>query len=333
MDRMDFNHAVARLRVMEKRLLDKVRIERLIDSETPQEALRILQETAYGESISNTKSVHEYEKFLKEELRNLYKNMYIISPEKSVVNIMALKYDYHNIKVLIKEKFLDKDFSFMIIPCGTIPIDVLKVSITTGDLKALNSIMGEGILRVENEFSKSKDSQVIDIILDKCMFEDMLTRASEMNIDFISQYVKQSIDITNIKTMLRVKKQKKDPKFLETVLLKGGTIEESILLYGLNDTLEAFIAKISKTAYSEVLSSILEGYSSKEDISALDRLFDDYIMNHAKEIKRINFGPEPIIAYILARETEIKVIRIIIVGKINNVPTDVIRERVRELYV
>ncbi len=56
-------------------------------------------------------------------------------------------------------------------------------------------------------------------------------------------------------------------------------------------------------------------------------------MDHAKEAKRVNFGPEPIIAYIIAKETEIKIIRIIMVGKINKVATEVIRERLRELYV
>ena len=45
------------------------------------------------------------------------------------------------------------------------------------------------------------------------------------------------------------------------------------------------------------------------------------------------FGISPLIAYILARETEIKAVRIILSGKHNNLPQETIRERLREMYV
>ena len=137
MDRMDFTHAVARLRVMEKRLLDKNKVERLLDSNGAEEVLRILQETVYGEGINNIESAYEYEKVLKEELVNLYDSLNKISPVKDVIDIMSMRYDYHNIKVLIKAKALGKDLSNILIPIGTIPLDTLKNSISTGELKPL----------------------------------------------------------------------------------------------------------------------------------------------------------------------------------------------------
>lgn len=333
MDRMDFTHAVARLRVMEKRLLDKNKVERLLDSNGAEEVLRILQETAYGEGINNIESAYEYEKVLKEELINLYDSLYKISPVKDVIDIMSMRYDYHNIKVLLKAKALGKDLSNILIPIGTIPVDILKNSILTGELNPLGKYIADAIKDIEVKFEESKDPQVIDVLLDKYMFNNMLSRAKELDIDYITRYVQESIDITNIKTMLRVKKQNKDGRFLEAVLIPNGTINERIYIEGLNDSLEGFIAKISRTEYSKVLSSILEEYTASGNISSLDALYDNYIMNHAKDAKRVNFGPEPIIAYIIAKETEIKIIRIIMVGKINNVSTEIIRERLRDLYV
>jgi len=52
-----------------------------------------------------------------------------------------------------------------------------------------------------------------------------------------------------------------------------------------------------------------------------------------KDAKYVSFGPEPVIAYIFAKENEIKLIRIIMVGKINGIDGEVIRERLRENYV
>ena len=333
MDRMDFTHAVARIRVIEKRLLDKNKVERLLESESAEDVLRILQETTYGEGINNLESTYEYEKVLKEELINLYYSLYKISPEKDVIDIMSMRYDYHNIKVLIKAKALGKDLTNILIPIGTIPIDTLKNSIANGDLKPLGKYISDAVKHIELKFEETKDPQVVDVLLDKYMFNSMLEKAKELNIDYITRYVQESIDITNIKTMLRVKKQNKDGRFLEAVLIPSGTINERIYREGLNDTLEGFIGKISRTEYSKVLSSILEEYTSSGNISSLDALYDNYIMNHAKDAKRVNFGPEPLIAYIIAKETEIKVIRIIMVGKINKVNTEIIRERLRDLYV
>lgn len=333
MDRMDFTHAVARLRVMEKRLLDKNKVERLLDASGAEEVLRILQETVYSEGINNIESTYEYEKVLKEELVNLYDSLYKISPVKDVIDIMSMRYDYHNIKVLIKAKALNKDLSNILIPIGTIKVDTLKNCIVTGDLKPLGKDVADAIKNIETKFEETKDPQVIDVLLDKYMFNSMLLKAKEMNIDYITRYVLESIDITNIKTMLRVKKQNKDGRFLESVLIPNGTINTRIYLEGLNDSLEGFIAKISRTAYSKVLSSILEEYAASGNISSLDALYDNYIMSHVRDAKRVNFGPEPIIAYIIAKETEIKIIRIIMVGKINGVSTEIIRERLRDLYV
>lgn len=332
MDRMDFTHAVARLRVIEKRLLDKVKVERLLECETPEEVLKILQEMQYGESITDINDVHSYEDMLRQELKDLYLNMYKLTPDKSIVDIMSIKYDYHNIKVLEKSKLGEKDFSNLLIPIGTIPIDALKNMVFSGEIKDLSPLMREGINKVEEDFSKSKDPQNIDIILDKFMYSDILQRALATEIEFIIEFVKATIDIANIKAMLRVKKQHKDGKFLESILIPGGEIEKNIFIYGLNDTLENFINNISKSSYAKILTSILEEYNNTGNFSSIEVLFDNNIIDRAKYAKRVNFGPEPLISFILAKENEIKIVRIIMVGKINKVPTEIIRERLRDIY-
>lgn len=333
MDRMDFTHAVARIRVIEKKLLSKNIVERLIGSETPEETIKVLQDSSYGSLVNELESVYDYEKILKAELVELYENLYKISPVKEVIDVMSLKYDYHNIKVLIKEKAINKDLSNMIIPIGTLSIDKLKTCIASGELKPLGKEISGVISKVESAFEETKDPQVIDTLLDQMMFEHMMNLATKMDIDFIKKYVEILIDVTNIKMMLRVKKQNKESRFLKSVLIPGGTIKNELLMDGVNEDLDTFINKISRTPYAKVLSSILEDYTATGNITSLDVLYDNYIMNHAKEAKRVNFGPEPIIAYIIAKETEIKIIRIIMVGKVNKVSEEVIRERLRELYV
>ena len=46
-----------------------------------------------------------------------------------------------------------------------------------------------------------------------------------------------------------------------------------------------------------------------------------------------SFSVGPLVAYVLARENEIKTVRIIVSGKRSGLSDDSIRERVREMYV
>ena len=61
--------------------------------------------------------------------------------------------------------------------------------------------------------------------------------------------------------------------------------------------------------------------------------YNDYIVKIMKDAKYVSFGPEPVIAYIFAKENEIKLIKIIMVGKINGMVPGLIRERLRDNYV
>ena len=56
-------------------------------------------------------------------------------------------------------------------------------------------------------------------------------------------------------------------------------------------------------------------------------------MGLIKEQKSNPFTIGPLLAYIIARQNEINMVRIILSGKLNELPDSVVRERLRELYV
>ena len=52
-----------------------------------------------------------------------------------------------------------------------------------------------------------------------------------------------------------------------------------------------------------------------------------------KPHKYETFSVGPLLGYLIARENEIKTVRIILTGKQNGFSDDAIRERIREMYV
>lgn len=333
MDKMQFTQAIPRVRVLETRLLDKAKIDRMIDSSSAEDALKVLQETEYANVMSKVKRAEDYEIILSAELKRIYHEVYDMSPVKELVSIMSIKYDYHNVKVILKGMFLQKDFSDMLIAVGAVDPTKLKVLIETNSFADLNPTMRKAVEEVIEDFNSKKDPQRIDIILDRYMFEEMKQISKELKDSFAEKYVRSLIDLTNVKSLLRVKKQNKGREFLLSVVIDNGFIDKDTLLALLNDATENIASKLSHTNYGDVLKNGIDEYSRSESAGLLEKLVDNYIMDMMKDAKMIPFGGEPLLAYIYAKETEIKVIRIIMVGKLNNIAEEVIRERLRDIYV
>ncbi|VYU27062.1 V-type ATP synthase subunit C [Clostridium tertium] len=332
MDKMKFTQAVSRIWVLETKLLDKPKVERMIEAPSASEVLRILNETEYSNVSSNIKRAEDYEEILSAELKRVYDLVYEISPVKEVVKIMSLKYDYHNVKVLLKGKVLGKDLSSMIVKLGNLDLQDIKRKIDGDNYKSLNGTLGKGVQEAMKVFEETKDPQKIDIIIDKYMYKELVEIQKSLDYKFIDNLVKAMIDSTNIRTLLRIKKQNKGRDFAEEVIVEGGAIDSSKLVALLNESPENIMAKLQSTIYSDLIKEGFEGYIATESASLLEKLSDNYIMELMKDSKLVTFGPEKLLSYIYAKETEIKVIRIIMVGKLNNIAEEVIRERLRDIY-
>lgn len=333
MNAMQFTQAISRIWVLETRLLDKAKIERMIESNSADSALKVLRDTEYTNVMTNVKRAADYEEILSLELKRVYKLVYELCPVKEVVELMSIKYEYHNLKTLIKGKLLNKDFSNMLIDLGTSNLDELKRKIDTDNYRGLKTPLQKATEEVMVVFEATKDPQKIDIIIDKHMFNELVKIKKYLDYEFTDKIVNALIDLTNVRTLLRIKKQGKGRDFASEVLVDGGLISKSKLLSLLNESSENILTKLSFSAYSNIFKEGIQSYIDKGSVNLLEKLSDNYMMKIMKDSKLVTFGPERILSYIYAKETEIKIIRIIMVGKLNNIAEEVIRERLRDIYV
>lgn len=333
MDTLQFAQTISRIRVLETRLLDKIKIDKMLEAESYSEAFKVLLDTEYLGAIESVDNNEDYEKILNYELSRVYREVYKMSPKSELVDLMSIKYDYHNIKVLLKGMFLKKDLSHILLNIGNLDIKLLQSSIESSDFSNYNKIRRLAIEQSIEDFNSEKDPQRIDIILDKYMFEEMHLIAKTLEYNFITKYVKTLIDLNNIKILLRVKKQGKGIEFLKLVMIDGGSIDKLKLLDLFKTEGESLEDILRYTDYFNGLALGIEDYTKNESISLLEKLIDNYIMNMMKNAKMVPFGMESIIAYIYAKETEAQIIRIILVGKQNDIANGVIMERLRDIYV
>ena len=332
MDRERFIQSSTTTRIYEKKLLKRSDFERMIEAKDLDEAIRFLNDTPYQTYVNKLSRNEDYEIALKESLKDNLNDFYKLLPSTEVVDIFNLKYEYHNLKVILKENISGQDYSGMYINIGEFNFDKLKKEFESGDRKKLDSLYAEVISSVYDEFLEFKDPQNIEILIDKGYFERLKSLSDETEIELFKQYTEDLIDFTNIRTLLRCQKQGSDLNFLNRVLVDGGTIEKTRYKDFLNQKIDEN-STLFKSAriYYQVKESIKE-YNSSNNLSYFEKSMDDYLMEVMKEAKKITYGPEVPFAFLYGKETEIKNLRIIFVSKLNKLPTNFIRERLRESY-
>ncbi len=319
-----YPYAVAKIRVFEKYLLTKQNFIQMAEAKSIDECIRILSEAGYNNQ--NPFDINEFENVLSLELKKVYNLMKELVPEENFVSVFLCKNDYHNAKVIVKSEISGRDGDKYIIQGGLITVDTIKKAVFDKNYSELPEILGRAIEEAFEIYSKTQNGQYIDMVIDKACFKYMSHVAKESKNTFLINYVEKLCDITNLKSFVRVLRVKKNfENTFEKAFVKGGKL-----------SLDLFV----KAANSENPSSYFKGsdYSSicklmDSNFTEFEKTCDNYIMDYVKSAKYIALTLEPLIAYIYAKETEIKTVRIIMTSKINDIDSDTIKERVREAYV
>lgn len=331
-DNTRYANAVGRIRVLEKKQLDKNQFDRMLEAKTAEDAFKTVLDAGYSLDEDNIKA-WDFERVLEKRINDIYDYLKKISPDKNVVDVFLCRHDYHNAKVILKTEFSGQNESGPYLDAGTISFRELEMLIRERKLDKLPSILGDAVEKCIENFGKNTDPQEIDFILDNAMFRHMSCMASSIHNDFIVKLIKIIVDLINIRTFVRVKLMKKSDTFLNKVLFDYGSIPISRFISQFDKTLESFVVSMKSSDYADLCAEGINEYIDKGTLTKLEKLGDNYILSYLRSAKYIALGAEPLVAYLFAYENEIKNIRIIMVGKINKIPNDVIMERLRDVYV
>ncbi|MFA5103910.1 MAG: V-type ATPase subunit [Candidatus Margulisiibacteriota bacterium] len=93
---------------------------------------------------------------------------------------------------------------------------------------------------------------------------------------------------------------------------------------------------LSETRYSDYGAAVVRGienYKKTGSLSELEKEEDDFLIETVRPAKYKSFGIDPAIGFFVARETEIKNLRMIFTAKQLNTPVEDIKRSVRLSYV
>lgn len=329
LDRTIYAQSVSRVRTLETRMFDKAKFESMIEARDAADLFRMLQDSPYNEYISRP----SYEDGLRCALEDFYHEMYKTVPVKELMDVLAVRYDAHNIKAMLKCSISGRSTEGMLIDAGTIPLNNLEEMIRNESFRDMPGVLRKSIEAGIESYKNTGNPQNIDISIDRGMYEYMLEIAEKSNQDYILDFVRLLIDITNIKAFIRVKSQEKEREFYSRLFIKGGRLDFDLFGNSFGEALENLPGRMYHTDHYGWVKEAIEEYMKSGNIGCIEKCGDDYVIGLIKKSKFISFGPEPIVAYVIAKESEIKMLRIIITGKLNGVSPEHLRERLRDVYV
>lgn len=325
---LDFLMISGRIKSREVRLVSTQTVDKLIDAPDMSEVLKILSEHGYDVSglVGDEKNLSA---LLCERDRAETASV-VTQAGQGLFDSFLYPNDYHNLKVALKNELLS-DPREIFMTGGSIPVEVVREAVKNREFKPLTDLMGRGVEEALEAYNRTGNSQMIDIVLDRYCFKDMAKVAEKVGNDFLTGYVRTLVDVTNVKALLRLRKMGKSPEFAAQVFFEGG-----------NATPERFTAAYSAT--DDELPSLLGGaaglmqkalaeISSGSGMSGFELFCDNYLMDYIKKAKYIPYGAEVPMAYLLAKETEYKVVSMVLAGRQTGLSANSIKERLRALYV
>ena len=312
----------------ERDLLTEARMERMIDAPSNADAAKVLGEIGYGEFDGSSQG--ELGEIIAQEQEKLFQDLYRFVPDKAVVDVFKVKYDYHNLKALLKARATDVDAKQLLLDAGRVPAEEMHRAVMEGDYSALPAALRRAAEEAGEVLANTSDPQLADFLLDRAYYAEMLSAAQATGSDFLVRYVRTTIDASNLRSAVRTLRMKKGADMLRRVLVEGGTIRaDSIQSAALSGNLEDLYRTGILRQAAELGTAAVNGGS----LTPFEKACDDAVTAMVAGAKSVPFGVEAVISYLVAKEIEFTAVRIIMSGRMAGIKSDTIRERLREAYV
>jgi len=322
LNQTDYAYGVAYIRSIENRLMDKGDIEGLILTKTPEEAMRMLNDKGYS---NEPVPPSEFESLLSRQQSLCWETVRGVSPEGAPLDILLYKNDFHNLKVVIKAIFSDREnYESLFLTPATVDTEIIVDAISEKKFGLLPEMLRGAAQRGYEALANTEDSQLLDIIIDKASMDYTMDCAKMSESGFLTDLIKLENTLADIKIAYRAMKTGKNADFLNQSLSENSGLSRDVLISSALSGEDALLSFVSQNGYEEAANALKISVSEFEKYQ--DRAKNDFV----QKASFITLGAEPLIAYILKKQAEILSVRIIMSGKINGFSETAIRERLRD---
>lgn len=321
----DYLSISARIRGMENRLLTRERMDRIIDARDDAEARKVLAECGYP-----VQSGVSLEQALTAVREQTMKELSAAVPDVRILEIFALKYDYHNAKTLVKAGAVKADPSRLLLGGGRYAPELLLEGWKREDLPRCSENYRKAVSQAQALLADTRDPQQADLLLDKACYAEMGQLARELGSAYLEGYVRLLVDAANLRTYVRVQRMGREAEFLRRCLMPGGNVSEQTIAAARPEALPEVFSAGSLAEAAQLGAGLTKPGSGA--LTAFEKACDDAVTAYVSIARRVPFGEQVVIGYLYAKEAELTAVRTMFAGRAAGLDGDTIRRRLRETY-
>ncbi len=316
----------AQVRALEMEMLSKAVLLDMANAEDFEQAAELLSSTEYavGRVGKNFAEVEDILQQRRTAVRDLFADLMI---DELVAEVFRTRDDFANMRLALRRTLTEKPIGIDYSNDGNVPAEIFEEVFEQENYSMLPLHMQEAIERAVLAYYQNKDIRQIDYSIDSVQAEYNLKKAQQLKSDFLTGLFRTRIDLTNIRTMLRLKFTESEHR---RVFLNGGYVEAEQLKHGLDIGYETLTQLFFATPYYEIVELGANYFMSNKSFLKVEQQCEKHLMGFLRTTTQITAGPQPVIAYLLMKENEIRQVRLILTAKKNALETRLILDRLGE---
>lgn len=319
----DYTFAVAKIRELENELLPKAVIEQMVTAKNEKEVLAALSSKGW-EIADNHRNT---DKLLTEESVNAWETLMSLAPDSVELKGLTVLNDFHNLKAALKSLVTGTEPERLYTVPTTLELDSLFENIREKRYYELPEYMQLPAEEGYKVLAETKDGQIFDSFMDREAMKALKNFGEESDSEMFKSYVDFLIAMTDIKIAYRGARAQKSEEFFLDSLCGSEYLDREVLAAEASKGEQSLLSFLETSPYKDAAESL------KISVTRFERFIDDGLTDITESARTESFSVDPLIAYYHAKQTEIKVVRIIMTCKQNAVEQKIIRERLRKTYV
>ena len=317
----DYTYGVARIRALERKLFSDDDMTALLQCSDYSQCIAFLKSKGWGNGADSL------EKMISIEKKNTSKLIKELSDDSNEMDILMIGDEYHNLKAAIKQVCTDSNNDNIFYEGTKLSPEIIMESIRQGKYQKLPENMEKPAKEAADTLIQTGSGQICDVIIDKAALEKIKEMGENSESKLIRKYADTTVTIANIKIAVRCAATGKNSDFVKKCVVSCDGISIRDLAASVDGGMEGVCTYLESTGFKDGVDAL------KKSMSVFECWCDNKIVQCIKSEKYNSFTVGPIIAYAIAKEMEIKTIRIILTCKLNGFDNGFIRERMREMYV
>jgi V/A-type H+-transporting ATPase subunit C len=300
-----YGFAIGRLRSLETRLLDRAAYRRFIVCPDEGAFVLALGGTHYAALADPESGTQHVNRLLGHAHEANFEFLVQHSADNWLLQLFRIPADAHNLKVLLKSRTQSAVLHEGLLGYGRWSPDMVR-QILDGTQGAGGSEL-RSLVATVREQPEDHEPAEIDAAVDQWMQSEQLRLAPPGG--FMSGYLTLHADVENLRSLIRLKSMNELPHRLQRVLLIGGNVGPDLLRLMFAAEWETLGAMVADSDLRQMVDEGSRCVRQQQSALRLERLGRETELRFLAKASYTAFGYEPLAAFFLQNENEVRNLR------------------------